>query len=417
MSYTETKQCRLCGSTKLIPILELGKMALTGVFPESPAEKITTGPLSLVFCPDSGLVQLGQSYDLNEMYGDNYGYRSGLNASMVKHLQAKVAQLQRIRPVDAESLVIDIGGNDGTLLKAYDIDGLRRFCVDPTAQKWADHYCGTDIVVIPDFFEASFFEEAGRKADIITSIAMFYDLENPHDFVRDIARTLKDDGIWHFEQSYLLSMLEANAYDTICHEHLEFYSLRVVQELLHLHGLKIIDVQFNSVNGGSFAVTAAHKGSRYITSNAVFEALRKEPTTWGWLDLLHNFAAAVEEHREDLRSLLKFLRDEGKTVAALGASTKGNVLLQYCGLTHNEIQFIGDVNPEKFGRITPGTHIPIIDEVSARKLKPDYMLVLPWHFREGIIEREKAYLEDGGALIFPLPRLEIVTRETLKHES
>lgn len=410
MSYSEISQCRLSGSTNLVPVLNLGKMAMTGVFPK-PGERVTTGPLSLVFCPDSGLLQLRQSYDLGEMYGDNYGYRSGLNQSMVKHLQGIVAKLQKIVPLDAESAVLDIGGNDGTLLKAYDASGLQRVCIDPTVNKWLVYYGGTDIVTIPAFFP---YGELG-KFDIITSISCFYDLEDPHAFVAGIANHLKKDGIWHFEQSYLPAMISANSYDTVCHEHLEYYTLKVVEELLTAHGLKVIDAEQNNVNGGSFAVTAALSSSKHVPNYDNIQRLREVEAFFNKnpLGVLKEFASRVMWHRNQLTSLIHKLNNDGKSVAALGASTKGNVLLQFCGLNNDDIAYVADVNPNKRGCVTPGTKIPIVSELDAQNIPTDYRLVLPWHFRIGIIERERLYLEGGGKLIFPLPHIDIVGKEAL----
>lgn len=404
MSYETIHRCRISGSSNLLPVLNLGEMALTGVFPRNRNDPVTSGPVSLVYCPDSGLLQMEQSYDMGEMYGDNYGYRSGLNASMVKHLQDKVAYLQTIKPLDAESTVLDIGGNDGTLLKAYHTAGLRRICMDPTAEKWREYYVGTDIEV-----EANFFAfRPMNMADIITSIAMFYDLEDPNTFVRDIALSLKPEGIWHFEQSYLPSMLKANAYDTVCHEHLEYYTLSVVINLLAQHGLRVIDVELNDVNGGSFAVTAAHISSKHKANAVAITGLLLQEARMDMKAELRNFEARVSSHRAKLRHLVRELNNQGKTVAALGASTKGNVLLQYCGFTNRDIVFVSDVNPLKHGCFTPGTKIPIVSEEFARLYRPDYMLVLPWHFRAGIVQREKEYLKNGGRLLFPLPDISVV---------
>ena len=405
MNYREITKCRISGSTNLVPVMDLGTMALSGVFPRTREEKVTTGPIGLVYCPDSGLLQLKQSYNLAEMYGNNYGYRSGLNASMVRHLRDKVAKLQRIQPVDAESSVLDIGGNDGTLLKSYHVAGLERVCIDPTVEKWAEHYVGTDIRTIAGFFAGS---PAGQF-DIITSIAMFYDLENPHKFVQDIAGALKPEGIWHFEQSYMPAMLRTLAYDTIVAEHLEFYTLRVVKNLLEANGLHIIDVELNDVNGGSFAVTACHQDSkRHKPDHRAINLLLAEEDAHDWLSLLKNFAERTKAHRHQLRELINGINNRGDTVAVLGASTKGNTLLNYCGFTHRDLVFAADVNPLKHGCFTPGSLIPIVGEEFARAYKPDYFLVGPWHFRRGLIEREKEYLAKGGHLIFPLPEIEIV---------
>ncbi|MEM7289583.1 MAG: methyltransferase domain-containing protein, partial [Pseudomonadota bacterium] len=236
------KECRISGSENLKTVLRLGDQAMTGVFPKDPDHTLTIGPLELVWCPDSGLVQLGHTYDLGEMYGMNYGYRSGLNSSMVRHLEDKVVHLQSICPLDAGDIVLDIGSNDATLLSAYTVPGLNRIGIDPTGKKFAAFY-GEDIELVPDFFSVEAFRSsfATGKAKIITSISMFYDLEAPLEFVRDVVEILEDDGIWHFEQSYLPTMLQMNAYDTVCHEHLEYYSLRVVKTMLESCGLKLLE--------------------------------------------------------------------------------------------------------------------------------------------------------------------------------
>ena len=381
-------------------------MALSGVFPPSSTTLVTSGPMTLVVCPDSGLVQLGQNYNLDEMYGMNYGYRSGLNKSMVKHLTDKVAYLQTIKSIGPESTVIDIGGNDGTLLKAYAIDGLTRVCFDPTASKWSKYYEGTDITVHSGFFDGN----SNYSADIITSISMFYDLPNPNQFVQDVKASLAPAGIWHSEQSYLPSMIKARSFDTICQEHLEYYTLTVVNNLLEANGMRIIDVQFNDINGGSFAFTAGHAEYDHKINVAEIDKVLQAEAIADWSNpaSYKEFIVDISEARRNLTHLIKKLNSSGKKVAALGASTKGNVLLQWCGFNNSDIAFISDVNPLKWGCYTPGSGIPIISEKSAAAERPDYMLVLPWHFKKGIIEREQTFLSQGGKLIFPLPYLDIV---------
>jgi hypothetical protein len=237
--YTEIKKCRISESTNLVTVLSLGEQYLTGVFPKTVNEPITKGPLDLVWCPDSGLLQMKQSYSLDEMYGDNYGYRSGLNASMVRHLQQKIRTLERIIKLTSNDLVIDIGSNDATSLKAYS-GNHKKVGIDPTGSKFKEFYTD-EISLIPDFFTADIFLSnfPNEKAKIITSIAMFYDLESPMQFVKDIESCLDENGIWHFEQSYMPSMLRTNSYDTICHEHLEFYSFKVVKNMLEKCGLRL----------------------------------------------------------------------------------------------------------------------------------------------------------------------------------
>ncbi|MCT7968530.1 class I SAM-dependent methyltransferase [Laspinema sp. D1] len=411
MNFIEIDSCRISESKNLITVLDLGLQALTGVFPKDKTAPITTGPLKLVWCPESGLLQLQHTYDLNEMYGDNYGYRSGLNNSMVSHLTQKVKYLQRFVPISQGDVVLDIGSNDATLLRAYNGSGIKRLGIDPTGRKFSQYY-GNEIALIPDFFTADIYRSKfpDRDAKVVTSIAMFYDLDVPQKFVQDIYKILAHDGIWHFEQSYMPTMLRMNSYDTVCHEHLEYYSLGVVKKLLEDCDLKVVDVQMNAVNGGSFAVTAARKDSQIKTNDKLIDWLLGQEDRMG----LHtprpfrSFEERVFEHRKNLLSLIRALNEDGKKVLGYGASTKGNVLLQFCGLTAQDIPCIAEVNPDKFGSYTPGTHIPIVSEEEARAMKPDYMLVLPWHFKDSIIRRESEYLANGGKLIFPLPEIEIV---------
>ena len=410
-SYTKIQYCRSSKSENLVSILNLGRQALTGVFPHNPKEKVTVGPLELVWCPESGLVQLMHSYDADEMYGENYGYRSGLNQSMVDHLTNKVRYLERWANLKAGDVVLDIGSNDCTTLNAYTVDGVKRIGIDPTGVKFADYYTD-DVELVPDFFSSDGYHSVSdKKAKIVTSIAMFYDLGDPVLFAREIESVLDDDGIWHFEQSYLPSMLRLNSYDTICHEHLEYYSLFAVNKILEAANLKVADVAMNNINGGSFAVTAVKKSNTEIEINSTVINWTLEQELRMGLDTprpYREFEERVFRHREDLTRLIKGLVADGKKVYGYGASTKGNVILQFCNFTSKEITAIAEVNEEKFGRVTPGTHIPIVSEDEARAAQPDYFLVLPWHFRDGILRREKQYLANGGKFIFPFPEIEII---------
>ena len=408
--YTEITQCRICKSANLLEVLSLGEQHLTGVFPKTTETPITKGPLGMVWCQDCGLLQLKQSYSLDEMYGDNYGYRSGLNASMVAHLTNKIRGLERLVSLSASDLVIDIGSNDATSLKAYS-GKHRKVGIDPTGKKFASFYT-QDIALIPDFFSAETFRKQfpNDKAKIVTSIAMFYDLESPTRFVQDIESVLADDGVWHFEQSYMPSMLRTHSYDTICHEHLEFYSFKVVKNMLEQCGLRVIDVQMNAINGGSFAVTACKKCAPYRSNLPIIQWMLQQEEDMGLESPrpYREFEDNVFKHRKTLVRLIESIIGDGKKVFGYGASTKGNVLLQFCGLTAQHLPYIADVNEQKFGSFTPGTHIPIISEKDAHAMKPDYFLVLPWHFKHTILEREKEYLAQGGKIIFQLPEIEIV---------
>lgn len=418
--YQEITACRVCGNTDLEMILDLGNQSLTGVFPSSADESVTSGPLQLVKCITNeaneacGLVQLRHSYSIDEMYGDNYGYRSGLNLSMVDHLKSIVGDILDRIAIEPGDLIIDIGSNDGTLLGFYPSGSATLVGIDPTAQKFKDYY-PDHVRVMPEFFssEAVKTQFGERKAMAVTSISMFYDLEQPLEFAGNVHEILADEGIWVLEQSYLPTMVEMNAYDTVCHEHVEYYALKQIKWIADRVGFKIVDVGLNTVNGGSFAVTLAKSASRHEENTTVVEEMlgRELALGLGTLVPYRQFAKRVEDHRDELRSLIQSIKTRGESIVGLGASTKGNVVLQYCGLTQDDISSIAEVNQDKFGRMTPGTHIPIVPEDEARALHPDYFMVLPWHFKDHFVSKESRYLESGGKLLFPLPSIEVVSNE------
>lgn len=409
---TRITKCRICGNTELVPVVDLGEQYLTGVFPKARQDSLTHGPLRLVKCHGGGnccgLLQLEHSYDSAEMYGANYGYRSGLNPSMVSHLRGKVERIRKKVRLAAGDLVLDIGSNDGTTLAAYPQD-LKLVGMDPTGQKFADYY-PAHVQLIPDFFSADSLNAAlpGKKAKVVTSFSMFYDLESPVDFARQVAEVLDHDaGIWVFEQSYMPLMLERNCYDTICHEHLEYYGLRQVVWLAEKAGLKIVDVEVNDVNGGSFSVVAAHRASKLSDSSNTVARMLEEEAAAGLATLApyEAFFRRTQQSKTQLQEFVAAARKKGERILGLGASTKGNVVLQYCGFTEQDIPAIGDVNPDKFGAVTPGAWIPIQDEKAVLASRPEYLLVLPWHFRDFFVTSP---VFKGRKLVFPLPELQVV---------
>lgn len=421
MSLKICKACRICGG-EVEYVLSLGDQRLASNFEISadypPIERAI--PLSLVRCVDGacGLLQLGETVPGNLMYSC-YGYRSGVNQTMRNHLARIADEALSYVKLDGPTSILDIGANDGTLLASYpDGDTNLRFfgCepsdVEPTALEGTTK----SFQYVRHYFSAAAIEGVRGMwplPKIITSIAMFYDLENPMQFVRDIAATLHPEGVWIFEMSYMPLMLQNLSYDTICHEHLEYYHLAPIEKMLTAAGLGIVDVSTNDANGGSLRVVAAHAGSSvkrtpearlriYKMQAAEFEARldTREP--------YEDFAHAVEKSARDLHALIAGLREEGKTIYGYGASTKGNVILQYAQLGPDLITAIADRNPLKHGGKTVGTNIPIISEADMREAKPDYLLVLPWHFINEFMHREGEFLARGGKFIVPCPTPRVV---------
>jgi hypothetical protein len=381
----------------------------------------TTPPpvaLELVLCDigrgGCGLLQLKHTTSPEMLY-QQYWYRSGVNVTMREALADITHKAERfIRPKSGD-VVLDIGCNDGTLLRSYNTDGLVRVGFEPADNLVPYASEGTDKIVNRYFNFEDFDRVAnGTKARIITSIAMFYDLEEPNTFTADIARCLDQNGVWIIQMSYLPLMLEANAFDNICHEHLEYYSLTSLRQLLARHDLQIVDAELNDVNGGSFRVYACHVSRTRPDSafeTARVNALDALEQTIGLASptVYEQFAARVGRIRSTLHDFVRREAGLGKTIYVYGASTKGNTLLQYCGLDATLIKAAAERNPDKWGRRTVGTAIPIVSEDDARRARPDYFLVLPWHFLKEFMERERAYLAAGGRFLVPLPYPEVVT--------
>ncbi len=416
----EIEKCRVCGKENLGEILSLGNQYISN-FVDSPEQQEIKVPLELVLCDETsggcGLLQLKHSAPTNLMY-HNYWYRSGINKSMPIALKDITEKAEKIIPLKENDLVLDIGCNDGTLLRSYKTKGLKLIGFDPAKNLLKYSREGT-TKIINDFFNAEGFKkEFGKeKAKVITSIAMFYDLDEPNEFVADIKKVLDENGLWIIQMSYLPLMLKQNAFDNVCHEHLEYYSLTSLESLLKRHEMEVIGVELNNVNGGSYRIYIKHKGSKVKTDEKeekkVFE-LREEEKK---LQLetkkpYEEFAKRVEKIKKELVEFVKKENSKGKKVFVYGASTKGNTLLQFFELDNKLIQAAAERNPDKFGKKTVGTLIPIISEEQARKEKPDYFLILPWHFLKEFKEREKDFLEQGGKFIVPLPEFKIIEKNS-----
>ena len=417
MHLIHRKTCRVCGSTALKPVIDLGEQHLQGSFAkpgesEPPLRRI---PCTLARCDPTqderacGLLQMLHSVPPEVLYS-SYWYRSGTNATMRNHLAAIAAEAEAMvgRPAP---VVLDIGCNDGTLLRAYS-PGATRLGIDPSDLA---SEVGEGVTVVRDLFPSPELTHllAGRAVDVVTSIAMFYDLESPVDFARSVRDVLAPDGLWILEMSYMPLMLRLNSYDTICHEHLEYYSFSVIEQILARAGLKAVRASTNDANGGSLRVYAARATCLAYRDPAWLAEIRRMRQAEFDLELdtdkpYRHFQERINVHREELTALLRSLKREGKRIHVYGASTKGNTILQWCGIDHRLVDVAADRNPDKAGARTLGTEIPIVSEAESRALRPDYYLVLPWHFREEFLQREAATLAAGTGMIFPLPEIRIV---------
>jgi len=405
------KNCRSCYSKNLVKVFELGNQKFSGIFPKNiNQKKVPSGNLSMIHCRKCSLLQLEETFDPNLMYGNNYGYMSSLNSSMLKHLYQKSLDLKKISDLSRGDIIIDIGSNDGSFLKFFS-NKYNLVGIDPTIKKLGKFY-RKDITKFPTFFSKEFVEKKfNKKIKLVTSISMFYDLDNPIKFAEDIYDILDTNGLWHLEQSYMPMMLKNNSYDTICHEHLEYYSLKSIKYIFDKVGFKIVDLNFNEINGGSFALTVAKKSNtKHQEAKKLVEWLIKKEELYNYnsISTLKSFFNNVEKHKKIFRDLLLNLKDMKKKVIGYGASTKGNIILQYCNINSSLVPYIGEVNKFKYNRYTPGSKIKIISEKKARDLNPDYLLVLPWHFKNFIIQKEKKILKKNTKLIFPLPDIDII---------
>lgn len=421
------EKCRICGNDNLEEVVDLSKQPISSVFPLPTEPDPSSTPLELVRCKASpgieacGLLQLRHTASLDEMYGTTYGYYSSLSTSMTAHLRKKVNDLLLEVEIPKEANVLDIGCNDGTLLNAYIRDHSRNdinlYGVDPSSEKFRDSF-EEAISLDVTFFDASYRDRhPGVLFHVITSIAMFYDIDDPISFVNTIAAMLHKDGVWAFELSYLPLFLKQLSYDQICHEHVTYYSLTDLVSLLRRCGLSIFSVELNDMNGGSIYLKCCHSDRYekfYRKEDASFiEKLLLEESSLCTEEPYSNFRWRLENHKDEVRKFFSYCKARGYSVLGYGASTKGNILAHYCNIDRSDIPCIGDLNAEKHGRVTPGTRIPIVSHADVRAKKPDFLFVFIWHFRKEIIELEMDYINSGGRIVFPLPRLHIVDKDNV----
>ena len=403
------KICINCKKKKLEPIVFLGKQPLSGIFHSKKENNPKKYSLDLFRCNKCKLVQLGEKAKSKKMFGESYEYSTSLSKLMINHIKKKVDFFKKKKIVNNKSNILDIGSNDGTFLNQFKNSNYL-LGVDPSAEKFKNKY-KKNIDIVFDFFSKKIIRK-NIKFDLITSFAMFYDVKDPGSFCSDIFSLLKKNGIWVLELSYLPLMLKNLTYDQICHEHVAYYSLSTFKKIANKNGLKIIDYKINEINGGSIEIFCSRKDSNIkIKKNKINKLILDENKINK--SSYSNFNERVEKVKLLLQMFLKL--KSKKHVIAYGASTKGNVVLNHCGVTNKQVKEICDGSNKKLSKFTPGSNIKIISKQRMRKKNPDYLLVLIWSFRKEVIKQELKYIKSGGNLIFLLPRFHLINKDNYKY--
>ena len=396
------KFCRNCKAKNFSNLFSLGNLSFTGKFSLKKNKKIPKDYISLIKCNNCQLVQLDRSFNSKYLYGLDYGYRSGINLTMTNHLKLISKKLTKLSKLKKNDFVLDIASNDGTLLNTYKIKGIKTVGIDPILKKYNKFYKNINFK-ISNFFSHKVIKKklkADQKFVIITACAVLYDISNIIDEKR---------GIFYLEFQDLLSIIQNNLFDTICHEHLEYYSFEVISKMLKANNLKLLDVTKNNINGGSLSLIISHNKSRYNVKVKRIDKILKEEKKFrlNKVATFKNFFKKIQKQKLKLNKILHNLAKKKQIIHGYGASTKGNVLLQYFGISRKIVPMIADRNPEKTDLYTPGTSIRIVSENYSRNILPNYYLVLPWHFKKEILSRERKIRKNGTKFIFPLPKLEI----------
>ncbi len=413
MPYTTRDTCRVCGSRDLTFLFSLGEQFVSDFPSPGEALKGKKVPIDLELCNQCTLVQAKHTAPQDFLYTRHYWYRSGVTQTMRQALRDVASSIENRISLAPGDVVLDIGSNDGTLLRSYALDGLQLVGVEPAFNLADEGRVGLDDFLNVFWNYIDYDACIGKPAKVITALGMFYDLEDPNRFIADVAKALSPDGIFVAQLMCLQNMIDLGDVGNFAHEHLEFYSFKSLEYLYQKHGLKIIDVETNNVNGQSYRIWACHR-KRELCLNPVKTAriasafLIEHDQGSNKPEFFHAFFDRLEKNK---RKVVEFIEDvvaEGKTVWVYGASTKGNVILQYYGLDCRLITGAADRSPEKWGRVTVGTNIPIYSEEEVRKTNPDYFLVLPYTFIDEFVERESKFLSRGGHFIVPLPEMRII---------
>jgi len=398
--------CINCNYHKSKSLINFGKISFTGKFPKK-NQNIKKAPINLVMCKNCKLVQLKDKFNQSYLFNNDYGYRTGINETMRSHVKDIVKTASSLVKLKRNDYVLDIASNDATLLNFYPRTVIK-FGIDPIINKYIKEYKKINFFVANFFSKKNIQKLTYKKFKIITALAVFYDLHKPNNFLNDIENILEDNGILILEFTDLYSIFKKNMFDAFCHEHIGYYSTKILNEICQKNNLRIFDLSQNEINGCTTTFFICKKNALFKQKNTLKKLLKKEKIKkLDNIKTYQNFFYSIKKLQKNLNLKLNEIKKKNKTIHGYGASTKGNVLLQYFKISNKTVSFIAERNSLKFGLYTPGSKIKIISEADSRKLNPDYFLVLPWHFKDEILKREKKLISHGTKFIFPLPKLEI----------
>ena len=407
--------CKNCKNESLKKIIFLNKQPVSSVFLKKPKFNLKNYSLDLFECQKCKLVQFNKLPPLGEMYGETYGYRTSLSPLMIDHMKNKFKKIISKKFVKKNHSILDIGSNDGTFLNFFSEKKYKNlYGIDPSSEKFKKYY-DKNINLITSYFSRKkveeFLKNKNIKFDLITSYAMFYDIEDPNSFCRDINNLLTNEGVWILEMSYFPLLLKNLTYDQICHEHVTYYTLTTFEKILKKNNLKVLDFSFNEINGGSIEIFCIKRNNKISVSKKKIEKIKKEEATIDYNSYI-KFNERIKNTKKVLNFFLKKINPN--EVIGYGASTKGNIVLNHCNLSSKNLKYICDANPYKFNKYTPGSNIKIISKKEMRKKNPKYLLVLIWSFRKEVIKQEIKYILNGGSLIFHLPIFHIIDKNNYK---
>ena len=405
--------CKNCKSSKLQKIINIGKQPISSHFYTKKTKNLRSYSLDLYECQKCRLVQLKSIPKLNDMYGLNYGYRTSLSPLMINHMKSKVDIIKSSKVLNNNSNILDIGSNDGTFLNFLSKNkNLNLYGIDPSAKKFNKYYNPKINLIIDYFDKRKIQEKINRKIkfSLITSFAMFYDIEDPNKFCKDIESLLTSNGKWILELSYFPLLLENLTYDQICHEHITYYTLSTFEKIASKNNLKILDFNFNNINGGSIEIVCSKKNNTLkVNKNKIL--LQKEKENQINLVSYKKFNQRVDNIKKLLN---EFLKQNKNDIIGYGDSTKGNIVLNHCDINSDKLKYICDANPFKFNRFTPGSNIKIISKKEMRIKKPKILFILIWSFRKEVIKQELKFIKQGGKLLFHLPMFHIIDKHNYK---